>query len=722
MGKLNFRAFLIIFASTVSFTGKANSQICIKENCLNNLANSNGTQNQSPEIIEKKFISKLKIIDQEGISKFNEIFRNDQIELEKIFSNLLLTQDNLTIEDKSENFNYEIESNIQYFEGDIFFAEGNVEILLPNGLFVANKISYDKKNKIFRAYKNINFEKGNQFLKADYLEYNFLISKGYITDVVGVIDYKTLKEDLNVNKALIEEEICEREKVNLNDLPTEVELLSSSNDRYQSLVSLNKLKLNFSEITKWRFKSKKINLEGNKWDSKLIDFTNDPYNTPQIIIRSKNFLGEVKNGKTQLSSSSTSLILDNSVTIPILGRKTINDESGEVRWGIGYEPEDKEGFYILRNFDPIQISETFSLDLQPFFLIERALKGKSNSFREVDSDVLSENSEKNIDFYDYFAMGTQLSGSAFKWDLNVNSYLKTLNYNNFYDAVSADLNLYRNLYSYYKSKDTLSKTECKDNDLSVNQSHDYSLGLGLYSIFDKGDIYTGYGTKLLNTYKFKKQNLNKEYNLIFDYGAYQGKNLNDSKELIGLSRYGLTTSFIHKYKIHDLGEKSINYSNEFKNSPVIIDNGLYIYSKASAGFFEYSNGENQSLTSFTIGPSYTYGNLRRNILDYTKISIFPEFILKSGESPFYFDNFNEDSRIKINLRQQLFGPLILGFEGDYNINASSSKYNSFENQIISLEISRRAYSVSLVYKEYDKSVFLGFDIFNFANSKFNKDF
>ena len=50
-----------------------------------------------------------------------------------------------------------------------------------------------------------------------------------------------------------------------------------------------------------------------------------------------------------------------------------------------------------------------------------------------------------------------------------------------------------------------------------------------------------------------------------------------------------------------------------------------------------------------VGPSYTYGALKKNFLDYKKISIYPELILKSGESPFVFANFNEDSRIKFVL-------------------------------------------------------------------------
>ena len=78
-----------------------------------------------------------------------------------------------------------------------------------------------------------------------------------------------------------------------------------------------------------------------------------------------------------------------------------------------------------------------------------------------------------------------------------------------------------------------------------------------------------------------------------------------------------------------------------------------------------------------------------------------------------FDDFNNDSRIKLALNQQLYGPLLVGFEVDYNINNNSSSYGELENKKFSLGISRRAYSINLSYLEERNAVFLGVNIFNF---------
>ena len=118
----------------------------------------------------------------------------------------------------------------------------------------------------------------------------------------------------------------------------------------------------------------------------------------------------------------------------------------------------------------------------------------------------------------------------------------------------------------------------------------------------------------------------------------------------------------------------------------------------------------------------TYGKFKRNFLDFTQLSISPEFIIKNGESPFKFDDFNNDSRIRFNLKQQLYGPLTFGFEGSYNINNNSSSYGDIQNITYSLGVNRRAYSINLSYDEDNKAVFLGFKVFNFDFQKSNKSF
>ena len=159
----------------------------------------------------------------------------------------------------------EIESDTQYSENGIYYAEGNVEIFLPYGIFKADKISYDKGKKVFKASNNIEFQSGNQIFYADYLDYDFNSDSGSISDVYGIIDFTSIKKDINYENIIFEDKKCLREENNLIDLKEEVELLNSNNLRLAGNTSgIKGFKFDFSSIVNWRFKSEKILFEKDK--------------------------------------------------------------------------------------------------------------------------------------------------------------------------------------------------------------------------------------------------------------------------------------------------------------------------------------------------------------------------------------------------------------------------------------------------------------------------
>ena len=96
-----------------------------------------------------------------------------------------------------------------------------------------------------------------------------------------------------------------------------------------------------------------------------------------------------------------------------------------------------------------------------------------------------------------------------------------------------------------------------------------------------------------------------------------------------------------------------------------------------------------------------------------------EFIEKKGESPFEFDNFNSHSRIKFDFKQQIYGPLLLGLSSDLIISNKSENYGEFQNTQYTIDFSRRAYSISIFYKN-EQSFGLKFNIFNFGSRSFDR--
>ena len=723
----NIKIIAFIFLSSFFSEQKILYSKCLSEECKKleifsinkNLKDKNALK-KSNAIFEGEN-SKVRI------SSYN-FLKKESFELDKTLANLLVSNKEI-LKNNSDKFIYQIESDQQYFEKDIFYAEGKVKVFLPNGVFKADKVSYDRSKKLFKAYSNINFQKGNQFFKADFLEYNFLNKIGFIKNITGIIDFNSIKRDQIFDKTINKNNSCKEEDIDLINLPSEVDLLASTNERYKNTLGKGNLKFNFTSIKNWRFKSKRIDFKDNKWTADLVEFTNDPYNKPQLIIKSRNFVGEIIDGNTRLTSNSTSINFEDKLTIPIIGKRTINNESSKLRWGIGYESKDKDGLYIMRNFNPIVFNKNISIDFQPYFLLERAIQGETYSFRKKDSSLFSSNYAKDINFSDYFALNSKLKGEFYNWDLDINTDLKTLNPDNFYDGFNFDLNLVKNLFSY--SSNNNEEDSCITNSFQSKKSDNLKVDIGFYSVFDNDDIYTSYGTKLVSSYSTQKLNSNQKYELVLDYGEYQGKGKNIENDntvhyneeiLKKHIRYGVTTSASHLYKVYDFSNNSESYSSKYNFSPINIEQGLFINAKIGTGFYEYSNNSNQSLISFSFGPSISYGSLKRKFLDYTYLAVFPEFINKRGESPFEFDDFNNNSRIKFNFKQQLIGPIILGYQADYNINTNSNEYSTFENKRISLDLSRRAYSLGLSYSQDDQSILLGFELFNFGDTKFNKSF
>ena len=663
-----------------------------------------------------------------GITQFREILIQDNLRIDTKLSNIIneeIEEEELVevVENKEDRFSLDILSDVNYEENGVFYAEGNVVLTMSNGILKTDKFSYDRANKIIRAEGNINFTKGNQFFEAAFLEYDFIKQIGFVNDIYGVMNFEKINHDLNLFIDQDTKDLCTLEEVDLINLPTEVGLLNSSNIRFKNALGLNAVQFDFSQITKWRFNSDRIELKDNKLSAELIIFTNDPYNEPQFLVTSKGFQAEIIDGKSLFKSDSTFINFDNKITIPI-GRRTISD-SNPVRWGFGYETESRDGLYLMRNFDPI-FTNLYSIDFQPYFLLQRSIEGKTNAFRAVDSSVTSANLENNISFLDSFALDVIIQSNNWKSEkgnesyLNIQSSFKTLNPDKLYDSFSVKANFLRNLFSRTNSDNELLEESCDIEDIKLDLFTSYKSDLGVYGTFDQDNIYSAYGLKLINEHYHRNNQFSRTYSIIFDIGDFQGDSRTDSNQLLSLSRYGFSSSFVHNYKIFNL--ENTEYGENYIYTPIIIDQGISITASISTGFNYYSNSSSQSILQASIGPTIVYGNLKDKFLDYTYLSIHPEYSYKRGYSPFSFDDFNNDSRLRMTFKQQLFGPIILGFEANMNLNNSSNNYGILENQQYSIGLSRRAYKIDLIYNVDEEFVLFSFNIFNFGYENFSAEF
>ncbi len=627
----------------------------------------------------------------------NTIIR-DNIRLDHLIYYLIAN--NISSNDDNK-FYLDIESDKQYRENNVYYAEGNVIIKLKNGIIKADKFFYDKDNSVVELNGNILFNKGDQYFQAVLIRYNFYSQDGFVNNISGALNFDNLEEDLNLSQ--LDKKACSDEELNLLNLPSELELLNSKNARLDNLSGAN---LDFGKISNWKFNSEKITIKKNIWQAEEIKFTNDPFENPQFVVESKNFQAEIFDNNYKFTSKSTYLNFEDKLRIPI-GNRTISDR-GEVglKWGVGYDIVKKDGLFFYRTSDNFQLTQNLNFSYKPYFLIQRAVKGKTNSFRLEDASFLDEKVEQNTVLADYFAMDAEIKGNILNFDSNIKFDLASFNQSRLNDSLSMNANFLKTLYS--SSRENSNNTCSIKDDLP---SENFSIKSGFFAVYLKDNIYSGYGTKLLSEYSRKEERTTDNYSLVLDLGSYKSKSLNNL-QFLSLDRYGINSSFKRKYKLFVLNDKKHIYDYTYDKTPVVIDKSFFLNTKLSTSVYQYSDKSSQRVFMAGIGPSFTIGNLKNDFLDYFSLSIMPEFINKKGESPFGFDNLNSDSRIKFVYQQQFIGPILFGLSSDLIISNKSKDYGKFNNIQYTLDISRRAYKISLFYKNR-KSFGLRINIFNF---------
>ena len=109
------------------------------------------------------------------------------------------------------------------------------------------------------------------------------------------------------------------------------------------------------------------------------------------------------------------LVLDENVSIPFwLGNRVLSNSEqnfdSKSSWTIGYDNLDKDGLYIGRKLNSINLADDFIIDFEPQFLIQRSLNGQTKSFVGKGDLITGEKVKRDAEFYDYFGFKSQLKG------------------------------------------------------------------------------------------------------------------------------------------------------------------------------------------------------------------------------------------------------------------------------------------------------------------------
>ena len=574
-----------------------------------------------------------------------------------------------------------IQSDKQSEINNVIYAEGNVSVSFKGKLLRADNLIYDKSNKKINARGNIVLILGDQLFKVSQLEYSFLSEKGFLLDVKGSINTNNLIDDLSSNFSLLDsnkiENLLEFKKKEVLNTPGKVE--------------------------NWLFFTDKISIDGQKWESKKAVFSNDLLESKQVklAINSLKVISEAE--KLRFKSSINYLIFEEKVSIPFwLGDRTLT-KSGEFfdfenRWNFGYENLDKDGYFISRKFNSLDITDDFVLDLEPQFLIQRSLKGYTNSFVKKNESITSDRVKRNTSFADYFALKSQIKGPIKNWDLEIDKNLNSLDFDKLQDAFRFKTELSKEI--------DLFNSKWEKSFYGIYRERVWNGSLG------EAEIYSGYGSKLQKQNTWIVDGIKKSEFLTFGLANITAEALNTKKLLTNL-KGSLFYSLDQKFPISFEGPKKKSIDISYKYIPKPITKGLSINTRVEALYSFYENGNHQEYLGLGIGPELIFGNFQNKTFDYTRISLLPFYKFSNGESVFKFDQNNEDLTLEISFDQQLYGPILLKSFGILNLTNDSNDYGEFIDSKISLNWKKRSYEFGIFYQPHNQAGGIAFSLYGF---------
>jgi len=480
-------------------------------------------------------------------------------------------------------------------------------------------------------------------------------------------------------------------------------------------------------ISRIRFQGSQIRIRGNRWTAETMAFTNDPFTPAGSWSLARKVVAVMdERGVTRISSRSTQILLDGKVSLPAITNTIIGEEEARFAWDT--DKEDRDGFYIGYNLEPIKLGRRGSLELQPQLMVQRALEGRTSSFVLPGESLASSTAEQDATFGDMFGLLAALNLPMGWVSLDADASLSTFNPENFRSGTRSTTRLTAPL--------TLPGHDSASAALFGSyRERIYNGSLGLQTV-----VYS-YGANLAGTAVF-----NRPKPAVAPKGEDQdkgadnskGENKGDSpKQPISTQNKSpfftpVTLNWAAQsgnyqatlYQTNTLDTLWRSYANlaigttlqlwqgnaldasddpkrglRYAASPVIP--GLGLDFGASGYLASYSDGSNQNTLTLWGGPSFTLGQFDKLFFDYTRFSASIAGTFLGGASPFGFDRTVDLRTLSFQAAQQIYGPLVVEAGATFNIDNGSEFYGDVSYSYVELKLQRRSYELGVYYSPYD---------------------
>ena len=575
-----------------------------------------------------------------------------------------------------------IESKIQSEKDNILYANGDVVVKFQDNILKADTLRYNKKNKSAKAEGNIQFKINNQIFQADMVQYDFIKRKGSFRNIKGLINSESIISDFDF----------------------------SSNSIYENLLSniksIKKNKVIFTpkKVKNWIFSAEQLDVDQNIWSSKQVFLTNDLLDTNQIKLQFNELKVYPHKEKLRFKSKVNNLIFQDRITIPFwVGDRTIfkkaeNPFAFQNGWNIGYDKLNKDGFFIGRKLNAVNINNDLYLNIEPQFLIQRTLNGKTKSFVQRNSSLNSPKVERNISLVDYFALSAALEGKIQNWDLKMTQELNSFDLEKFANSVRTRAELSKEI--------NLFNTTFVNRIFGAYRERIWNGSIG------ESEIYNAYGWQLDQSKSWRNDAVENNQIITIGIGNYKAEELNSS-DFAESYKGSVSYQLNKRLPIFEKRIDSLYIDESFEYIPEPIKQGVFINSKISATYNLYKDSNTQKYFGVGLGPEFVIGNYKKDFFDYTRLSILPFYKFKSGKSIFKFDQVSENFTVDLNFDQHLIGSWLIETQGTLNLDKDSDDYGEFIYSRIGMNFKKRSYSFGIFYQPHDQAGGINFTLNGF---------
>lgn len=572
-------------------------------------------------------------------------------------------------------------------ERQMVTASGDVLVQFGDTQLAAERVWVNLNNRYLRAEGEVFFNRNQQILEADTATYNLLQGSGRLTNGRGTLRLSTLTEDFT-GAAFPNDGAPQPLDYRLEGQGSISQVTSPGGYAFALNSTGSVFGGESTEVGRIRFEASQIDFDATGWYGDNLRLTNDPFSPPELELRGNRVsFVPLSEEEDEVCIDNPRLVFDQGLSLPLV-RRCYQIQRGQLAADtftplfvdIGYDNRDRDGFFIERSL-PVFETGAFQISLSPQIYLSRWID---------QNDGLGALSNLGLVARAEGSLGPRTSATGLV-------SLPGLDLQNFADRVRANLRVQQLVGTHRLGVEYTYRDRLFNGSLGF-QDVQSSLGVLLESpVIALGD------TGINLSYQLSGQSVtaNTDRAALLDPGVEVG--------LTSLLRFQGSADLSRNVPLWQGTAKPSTATEGLRYSPHPLVPFLALVAGLRGVATYYTTGDLQESLDARATLVGQLGHLSRNYLDYTQFNLGLSSSLVGGEgSPFLFDRLVDQNTLSGGVVQQIYGPILLGFQTAFNLNTGQEIDTSF-----SFEYRRRTYGLVARYSPTQETGFLGFRLSQF---------